>query len=366
MLPSSSCADGLAVELRLAADHVDGRHDHARRAEAALQTVIFAESFLHRMQLSVLCEAFDRRHLRAFGLDREHAAGLHGAAVHMNDAGAALARVAADMRAGQPQLLAQEIDEQGAVFDFGGNALAVHRHRSMRPSKYSLSIADDFDFGVWTSRSANGQAGLKTTPNKQQNDDDGDEADDPDFRCQACRAPRLGATGAAGNAALAAAFDWRRWRFFDGFDCRFGVGVAAVTAAAKRDEEVVGDLFCRAVDQALTDLRELATDRAPSRYRTVRSGAFRRQHDFRFAARKAGNAALAFAFQRAATRRIEIVERDLGFERRFDRADLEQVAGASKCVGSVFSMRSQPGMHVFSISGSLSAIHTFSGGAGIV
>src|SRR5262245_13038973 len=41
-------ADGLVVEaVALALHHVDRRHDHARRAEAALQAVIVAERFLH-------------------------------------------------------------------------------------------------------------------------------------------------------------------------------------------------------------------------------------------------------------------------------------------------------------------------------
>src|ERR1700694_4266162 len=34
--------------IALAVDHVDRRHDHAGRAEAALQTVMLAEGFLHR------------------------------------------------------------------------------------------------------------------------------------------------------------------------------------------------------------------------------------------------------------------------------------------------------------------------------
>src|ERR1700734_1090289 len=43
-------ADGAVVELvALAADHIDGRHDHARRAIAALQAVIFAGRLLHRL-----------------------------------------------------------------------------------------------------------------------------------------------------------------------------------------------------------------------------------------------------------------------------------------------------------------------------
>ena len=47
-------ADGLLVELvALAVHHIDRRHDHARRAEAALQAVVLAEGLLHRMQRAV-------------------------------------------------------------------------------------------------------------------------------------------------------------------------------------------------------------------------------------------------------------------------------------------------------------------------
>ena len=46
----------------------------------------------------------------------------------MDDAGAALARVAADMGAGQAQVLAQELHEQRARLDIAGDGLAVHRH----------------------------------------------------------------------------------------------------------------------------------------------------------------------------------------------------------------------------------------------
>ena len=43
------------------------------------------------------------------GLDREEGASLDGLTVDMDDAGAALAGVAADMRSGQPKLLAQQL-----------------------------------------------------------------------------------------------------------------------------------------------------------------------------------------------------------------------------------------------------------------
>ena len=75
---------------------------------AALQTVIVAEGGLHRVQLVALGDAFDRGDVGAVGLAREHGAGLHRLAVDMDDAGAALAGVAADMGPGEAEVLAQE------------------------------------------------------------------------------------------------------------------------------------------------------------------------------------------------------------------------------------------------------------------
>ena len=45
----------------------------------------------------------------------------------MDDAGAALRGVAADMGAGQPQILAQQLHQQRARIDVGGDGFAVHR-----------------------------------------------------------------------------------------------------------------------------------------------------------------------------------------------------------------------------------------------
>ena len=53
----------------------------------------------------------------AVGLDREHGAGLDRLAVEVDGAGAAMAGLAADMRAGEVELLAQEMDQQGARLD---------------------------------------------------------------------------------------------------------------------------------------------------------------------------------------------------------------------------------------------------------
>ncbi len=94
------------------------------------------------------------------------------------------------------------------------------------------------------------------------------------------------------------------------------------------DKEIIGDLFGCAVDQALADLGELAADGGLGRVGERRATFARRQQNIRLTPRKAGHAALSFALQLAAPRRIEILERDIGFERRLDRADFEGRRGA--------------------------------------
>ena len=103
---SSSVGLAFAFEQRVA------RHHHPRRAKAALQAVLLIEALLDRVELPVLLEPFDRHDLPAVGLDGEHGAGLDGRSVEQHRACAAVRRVAADVRARQPQGLADEVDEQ--------------------------------------------------------------------------------------------------------------------------------------------------------------------------------------------------------------------------------------------------------------
>src|SRR5918996_3555417 len=113
---------------RVALHQVDRAHDHAGRAEAALQPVMLAERRLHRVQLAVLRQALDGGDLRALGLYREHGAALHRFAIDVDHAGAALAGVAADVGAGQIELLAYKLDQEGTRLDLPRHRLAVHRH----------------------------------------------------------------------------------------------------------------------------------------------------------------------------------------------------------------------------------------------
>ena len=135
-------ADGGLVELAAMAVHdVDRRHDHARRAIAALQAVIVAEGRLHRVQFVALGDAFDGGDVGAVGLARQHGAGFDRLAVDMDDAGAALAGVAADMGAGQVEIFAQEMDQERPVFDVDRDGLAVHRQFDCRHASF---LPDDF------------------------------------------------------------------------------------------------------------------------------------------------------------------------------------------------------------------------------
>jgi hypothetical protein len=79
--------------------------------------VVLGERLLERVQLAVGREALDGLDRRAVGLDGEHHAALHERAVHDHRARAAVAGVAADVRAGQVEVVADEVDEQPPRLD---------------------------------------------------------------------------------------------------------------------------------------------------------------------------------------------------------------------------------------------------------
>src|SRR5690606_28149374 len=56
----------------------DSRHDHARRAVAALETMALPEPLLHGVELTVLSETLHGGDGGPVGLHGEHRAGLHG------------------------------------------------------------------------------------------------------------------------------------------------------------------------------------------------------------------------------------------------------------------------------------------------
>src|SRR5207253_10930071 len=74
---------------------------------------------------AVLLQAFHRGDLRALGLDREDGAGLHRLAIEQHRASAAVGGVAADVRAGQAQVLAEQVDEKQSRLDLHAVRSAV-------------------------------------------------------------------------------------------------------------------------------------------------------------------------------------------------------------------------------------------------
>ena len=119
-------ADLSVRRLRVLGEQVGGGHDHAGRAEAALQPVLFPEGLLQRVQRAISREPLDGGDLPTFRLDGEHGAALHRLPIHVDGAGTALARVAADVGAGEIQLVAQHVREQRPWLDLRGPGHAVH------------------------------------------------------------------------------------------------------------------------------------------------------------------------------------------------------------------------------------------------
>ena len=97
--------------MRIFLEERDGAHQHARRAEAALEPVLRDESLLDGMELAVRLEAFDRPDFSAVRLHREHGARLHRFPIQQDRAGAAVRRVTADVRPGQAEVLPEEMNE---------------------------------------------------------------------------------------------------------------------------------------------------------------------------------------------------------------------------------------------------------------
>src|SRR5262249_19107505 len=147
--------------------------DHSRRTEAALQSVLRPERVLQRVELSSSRgEALDCRDRSAVGLRGEAGARLHRAAVEQHRARAALARVAADLRAGQADDVAEEMDEkqtrlddapQGPPIDGDGDGNLLHgrgllvertlnERRILHPVAFATGSAGDGEWGPGDAR----------------------------------------------------------------------------------------------------------------------------------------------------------------------------------------------------------------------
>ena len=91
--------------------------------------MLLAERLLHRVERPVRRQTLDRRDLAPVRLNAEQRARLHRLAVQQNRARAARGRVAADVRTGKSEPLAQHIDEQLARLELERVLCPVDRDR---------------------------------------------------------------------------------------------------------------------------------------------------------------------------------------------------------------------------------------------
>ena len=101
------------------------RDQLARDAEPALRGTRVEERLLERMQLTVGGEALDRRDAPTVGLDREDEARIDAHVIEQHGARAALADEAALLRAGQPEVVAQDLEERVVRLDLDAARAAV-------------------------------------------------------------------------------------------------------------------------------------------------------------------------------------------------------------------------------------------------
>ena len=102
------------------------------------------ERALQRRQLAVVArQVLDRADVRAVGLDGEHHAALDRLPVELHGAGAAVAGVAADVRAGQVEVVADEVHQQPPGRDLALVGRAVDLDRD-RPAVARLAHAHPF------------------------------------------------------------------------------------------------------------------------------------------------------------------------------------------------------------------------------
>src|SRR5262249_32897002 len=104
------------------------------RTEAALETVLFLERGLDRVQCAIALETFDGRDLMAVGLHCEHGARLHWFSVEQYRARATAGRVTADVRTGEPGASADVVGEEHSRLDVVRGRRAVDADVNFHPS----------------------------------------------------------------------------------------------------------------------------------------------------------------------------------------------------------------------------------------
>jgi hypothetical protein len=121
--------DARPRRVRLAIQQRLGGHENSRRAVAALRGAKVGEALLQRVQLPVLDEPLHGDDPPVLALRGQRQARQHRLVVDEDGAGAALAELAAVLGAGEPQVLAQHLEQRLVVVDERVDGFAVDVHR---------------------------------------------------------------------------------------------------------------------------------------------------------------------------------------------------------------------------------------------
>src|SRR5690625_2141724 len=103
--------NGFGTRIGVAIEKRSGRHHHSRSAEAALQTVTFHESLLHRVMLIFALEVLDRAYFVPACHGCQNGARFDGFAVEPHHAYSSIAGVTAPVSARQLELISQKVHE---------------------------------------------------------------------------------------------------------------------------------------------------------------------------------------------------------------------------------------------------------------
>jgi hypothetical protein len=121
--------DAFLRRLRFTPEQFQRAHDHSRGAETALQGVMLAECGLQRMLgITWIAQALDRIDRCSIRLNGQDRARLHGAAVEVHSARAALSRVATHMRTCDAEVVTQKMHKQLPGIDLSLPPLPVDSH----------------------------------------------------------------------------------------------------------------------------------------------------------------------------------------------------------------------------------------------
>src|SRR5690242_4421813 len=102
--------------------------------------MVLPEALLDRAELAVASQALDRRNLGALGLHREQEARAHCLAIEQNGARAAYAVLAADVGAGEREILAEVIAEQLPRLDRAVIEDAIDRDGQVLFARHLLTL----------------------------------------------------------------------------------------------------------------------------------------------------------------------------------------------------------------------------------